>query len=950
MATPAVDIEEHSGAEYASAFPLTPAQYGIWLAQQLVPEISFVIAQYLEFRGDLDLDLLRWASATAGREFETVLLRLIDVDGRPYQVVDKDLDVPTEVVDLRDEGDPRAVAEGWLRRDVESPVDLMADRLCRLVVLRIGDAHYFVYVKAHHIALDGFGAMIIVRRAAELYSRVLASRTIDSDTTRAQDKPPTDLRTLYEKDRQYRASRRFVADREYWSERVRDLADVVDTTEVPPAVRTVTAETDLSDAADAYLSGSPALRDASSAAVVLAAAACFFSRRSGRYEVLVNIPVSARTTAELRRSAGMLVNVVPLRIWVDPDEPVEDLVRRMQVELVGALRHQACGLDDIHRAASEPVSRFSVPLVNVMLFDQQARLGDIVGIPHVLSRGPVGDRLISVYRRSAPAGTVIEFRANPNRYAENEVRAQCLCLTKILEQFVAADPRTPVGSIHPPSAGAAAPRYRRNTLLDHWRNILAGAPTPPALPPTGMRTTTTSGSSSWAQMVHPLADDLHRVSIEHAADPLTVLHAATAILVARLSDTDDVVLGTPVPARSGVHTTGARRAVLPLRTRLHLATPFRDLLEDIVRVTRDVLAHADVPAAALLDVLAPTRNGSHVPLFRITVDGFGEAATEVEPAVLGDVDLRIGLDRPQPDDGADRAPACGDMLRIRYATDVHTASRVERTARRLARILTAAATDPTVRVGDIDLLDAAERSALVPATGPPPAPERLLPEILVEAAAHDPEAVAVSCGDTRLRYRELDERSNRLARMLVESGAGPERFVAVGMSRSVELGRRDLGGRKGRCSLRPGGSRLPSGADGVHAARLRRRARTHHDRRALPTSGHRAVDGGRRHGCGRRHGAVPLVLGDRRGPVRAHASGSTGLPHLHLRFDGTAEGSARRAPGPVEPRRPHAHSRRHRRAGLARNVPELRPRGSGIARGVRVCCASGDRSAGRVRR
>ncbi|MCW3468645.1 hypothetical protein OMK68_03055 [Rhodococcus pyridinivorans] len=52
--------------------------------------------------------------------------------------------------------------------------------------------------------------------------------------------------------------------------------------------------------------------------MVLAAAACFFSRRSGRYDVLVNIPVSARTTAELRRSAGMLVNVVPLRIRVDP--------------------------------------------------------------------------------------------------------------------------------------------------------------------------------------------------------------------------------------------------------------------------------------------------------------------------------------------------------------------------------------------------------------------------------------------------------------------------------------------------------------------------------------------------------------------------------------------------------------------------------------------------------
>ncbi|MCZ4628303.1 condensation domain-containing protein [Rhodococcus pyridinivorans] len=111
VATPVVGTAQNSDAR-AGAFPLTPAQYGIWLAQQLVPEVPFVIAQYVEFRGELDLELLKWASTTAGREFETVLLRLVDVDGRPYQVVDRDLDVPTEVVDLRDESDPRGGGRG----------------------------------------------------------------------------------------------------------------------------------------------------------------------------------------------------------------------------------------------------------------------------------------------------------------------------------------------------------------------------------------------------------------------------------------------------------------------------------------------------------------------------------------------------------------------------------------------------------------------------------------------------------------------------------------------------------------------------------------------------------------------------------------------------------------------------------------------------------------------
>ncbi|MFE3618185.1 hypothetical protein, partial [Streptomyces anulatus] len=36
------------------AFPLSPAQYGIWFAQQLAPEVPFCMAHYMELHGELD--------------------------------------------------------------------------------------------------------------------------------------------------------------------------------------------------------------------------------------------------------------------------------------------------------------------------------------------------------------------------------------------------------------------------------------------------------------------------------------------------------------------------------------------------------------------------------------------------------------------------------------------------------------------------------------------------------------------------------------------------------------------------------------------------------------------------------------------------------------------------------------------------------------------------------
>ncbi len=62
-----------------------------------------------------------------------------------------------------------------------------------------------------------------------------------------------------------------------------------------------------------------------------------------------------------------------------------------------------------------------------------------------------------------------------------------------------------------------------------------------------------------------------------------------------------------------------------------------------------------------------------------------------------------------------------------------------------------------------------------------------LPELFEAQAARTPDALAVECAGTRLSYRELNQRANRLARHLAAQGAGPERIVAVALERSADL-------------------------------------------------------------------------------------------------------------------------------------------------------------------
>ncbi|MGY1941721.1 non-ribosomal peptide synthetase, partial [Nocardia gipuzkoensis] len=66
-----------------------------------------------------------------------------------------------------------------------------------------------------------------------------------------------------------------------------------------------------------------------------------------------------------------------------------------------------------------------------------------------------------------------------------------------------------------------------------------------------------------------------------------------------------------------------------------------------------------------------------------------------------------------------------------------------------------------------------------------------LPQLMATAVEANPSGAAVVFADAtstlaKLSYAELDERSTRLARLLIDRGVGPEDLVAVGIPRSVE--------------------------------------------------------------------------------------------------------------------------------------------------------------------
>ncbi|MFE3028706.1 amino acid adenylation domain-containing protein, partial [Nocardia tengchongensis] len=453
-------------------FPLSPAQLGIWYAQHLDPQVPINIAQYVELRGELDLALLEDAMVRGSEEFGSGFLRIVERDGEPMQMVDHSLDRTIYHVDLSAEADPAAAAHAWMRADYSAPLEITRDRLIRTCMLKLADGHYYWYARIHHIVLDGLGAVTYMTRVAEVYTAFV----------NGVEPPPhklTDLPTLVEQEFAYRDSSRFKSDKEYWAERIAGVEDGTSLAgrSAPPAAINRIATAALTEDQTSLLDQAVARHESSPAGLLIAGFAAYLAQWTGSQDVVLSLPVTARTTAIMRRSGGAASNIVPLRLKVGHDSTVTDLLGQVTVAVSGALRHQRYRAEDIKRDSSsgdfsggEVGSQFFGPWVNIMLFHNEVVLGDITGEYSVLSTGSIEDLGVNFYQSVKGTRNHIDFETNPNLYSETETESHHARFLEFFDRFLAAGAEQPVWGL--PITTAAE---RTRTLLE-WNESAHDVP------------------------------------------------------------------------------------------------------------------------------------------------------------------------------------------------------------------------------------------------------------------------------------------------------------------------------------------------------------------------------------------------------------------------------------------------------------------------------------------
>ena len=459
-------VSDQERTQSGGALALSSAQLGIWFAQKLNPSSSaYNIGEYIAIEGPIVLPLFERALRQVVAEAQSLRLQFSEQAGEPAQIVGEPTVWSLPIIDVSAEPDALSAATTWMKADLAQPIDPVRGPLFGFALFKASATRFFWYARYHHIVLDGFGMWLIARRVAEVYSALCAGESSQGDAFGS-------LSALLNEDVAYRASGQLDEDRHYWrgalAARPEPGSLTFSSRPSSKPGRFLRATAYVPRSCEVALRALAVRSRTTLARVMTAATAVFLHRLSGTDDVVIGVPVAARSAGS-RRIPGMASNVLPLRLTLQPGMTVADVVYQTSQRLRSDLQHQRYQLADLRHDVGGEIdgrSLFGVS-INVMPFDYEFRFAGHRATASNLSLGPVEDLNISVYDRTDGALLRVDFDINPALHAAADLESYRARFVRLLEAIADAD--RPIGNLFILEA------TERDTILRVW-NDTARAP------------------------------------------------------------------------------------------------------------------------------------------------------------------------------------------------------------------------------------------------------------------------------------------------------------------------------------------------------------------------------------------------------------------------------------------------------------------------------------------
>ncbi|MEC0083658.1 amino acid adenylation domain-containing protein, partial [Paenibacillus alvei] len=332
----------------------------------------------------------------------------------------------------------------------------------------------------------------------------------------------------------------------------------------------------------------------------------------------------------------------------------------------------------------------------------------------------------------------------------------------------------------------------------YWTAFLAGYEGQTVLP--GQKEAQPNGRFTadhvTAELGKDLSERMDRVAKERLVTVNTLLQAAWGVMLQKYNGTNDAVFGSVVAGRPaeipGIESMiGLFINTVPVRVTSEGDTVFADLMAKLQERALESGRYDHYPLYEIQARSMQKQNLiNHIIAFEnYPVDEQMEQAGDQQHGDLTITDVQME-EQTNYNFNVTVVPGAEIEIRFDFNAEVFDKDSIERLKGHLVHLLEQVTDNPEITVGELELVTEAEKADLLGRFNDTTTefPRRkTLNQLFEEQAELYPDNVAAVMNERQLTYRELNERSNRLARKLRETGVEADQLVAILAERSLDM-------------------------------------------------------------------------------------------------------------------------------------------------------------------
>lgn len=320
--------------------PLTRAQHSMWVGHNYHGSLPFHTAEWLVMEGSLNRDLFQQAVLATLTEAKALHWRVVEQDGKFYRKDDVAVRQP-KFVDLSHLNDQ--ALNDWLEQQVTPPFDPAIGHLYDYTFVHLDQDRYGMFLRAHHVALDGYAYGLLIHRFLDYYQAML-------NQTELKNKSFDQYSKFLQEEQQYIASEKAQNDLNFWKDNFSDefapqrrlkrdlkqpftqgyrFEDIIDL-ETQQQLNTLAAELKLP-----------------SAMIVMAVFMGYMIRQQDNPYQCFGIPMLSRLGTSALRIPCLTMNILPLRLDAVGAENLQQVVKLLASRFAQIRPHQNCYFEQL---------------------------------------------------------------------------------------------------------------------------------------------------------------------------------------------------------------------------------------------------------------------------------------------------------------------------------------------------------------------------------------------------------------------------------------------------------------------------------------------------------------------------------------------------------------------------------------------------------------------------